>query len=1100
MSGSSAFAQVTGSITGRVEDVSGAAVPAANVTVTSLETGATRIAAADESGNYRLLSLPVGRYDVKAEKVGFKAAVEKGINLVVGQQEVLNLKLDVGDVQQEVTVTGAAPLVNTTTDSVAGLVGEKQVKELPLNGRSFDLLLTLNAGTINFTSSKSTPGVLGGNIFSVDGRRPGENLTLLNGIEYTGAGNTADTPGGASGQLLGIDAVREFNVVTDNYGVEYGKKAGAQVNVVTQSGTNQLHGTLFEFLRNSELDARNFFDHSTIPPFKRNQFGGAAGGPIRKDKTFIFGNYEGFRQRLGISDLTFVPDVNARNGFLPCGASGFPTCAPGAAVGTATLVPNLEPRILPYLNDFWPVPNGPVLGQGVAEAFSNPAQSIREDFGTIRIDQMVSGKDTLSGIYTISDGYNQTPLADPFFASATDLRNQILSVQETHIFSPQVVNSFTAGFSRTNSTTLSPPLVNIPANLYFVPGNVSPGGLGIGSVGGQNSQGISQSGAISGSAIFVRNLFTFSDGVQVVHGKHQFSFGGWLQRAQNNDYDPLIGSGQATFASITTMLQGVASTFQIAPNTIPQAWRLWEGAWYVQDSIQLRPNLTVRIGLRHEFTGNFTEATGRAQTELFDPSGVIQTLPRVSGTFNTANNAKLLLSPRVGLAWDPFGKGKTSIRAAFGTYYDLVDWLAFIVDVTPPLAGAAALSNVPLFSVVPLSASLALPPACGPNSPALPNCIAFSPRSFESNYKTPTVESWDFAIEQQLNQNTALRVAYVGSEGFHQLTVVDPNAIPAQICSNAAGCVSGGINAASARGTVPQGAQYIPIEATRPNPYLTYGIFWSNQNNSNYNGLQVELTRRFAQGLQFRANYTWSKSLDFQSHTAGNSGGANEVLDLLDPNDPGRDRGPSAFNAGQQFRANLTYELPFGRGKPWLNGVHGVSDKLISGWQVNTIVSLVSGFPLVPVIGSNRSGDGDLNNPDRPNYLVGYTGNPIQGVTAGCGGGVIPSGQQLGTATRWFDPCAFTLPTGGTFGNVGRAALVGPGLADVDLSIFKNTHITERAALQFRAEFFNILNHTNFGNINEIAFAGTTYSPSAGVVTSTATSSRQIQFGLKLTF
>ena len=302
-----ALAQVSASISGRIEDASGAAIPGAIVAVTSLETGVARTVSSDGAGNYRALSLPVGRYEVRAEKEGFKTAVQTGIALVVAQEAVVNLKLEVGAVQQEVTVTGEAALVNTTTASVSGLVGEEQVKDLPLNGRSFDLLITLNPGTINYTSKASNTG----NSFSIAGRRPHENLFLLNGVEYTGVSVTAITPGGSSGELLGIDAVREFNVLSGPYSAEYGKRAGGQISVVTQSGTNQLHGTLFEFLRNSDMDARNFFDFPPglrLPPFRRNQFGGAAGGPIRKDKTFIFGNYEGFRQRLGLSAVTFVPD------------------------------------------------------------------------------------------------------------------------------------------------------------------------------------------------------------------------------------------------------------------------------------------------------------------------------------------------------------------------------------------------------------------------------------------------------------------------------------------------------------------------------------------------------------------------------------------------------------------------------------------------------------------------------------------------------------------------------------------------------------------------------------------------------------------------
>jgi len=326
MSAGTAWAQVTASISGRVEDSSGAAIPGATVTATNVETGATRAVRTDESGGYRVLSLPVGQYEIRAETGGFRAVVRRGINLAVGQEAVMNFSLEVGQVAESVTITGEAPLVNTTTTSVSGLVNEREVKDLPLNGRSFDNLITLNAGSINYTPMKTAnaPTAGEGNSFSVAGRRPLENVFLLNGIEYTGASVQSNTPGGVSGQLLGIDAVREFNLVSDTYSAQYGKRAGAQVNIVTQSGTNLLHGTAFEFLRNSALDARNSFDRkllptdARIPPFQRNQFGGALGGPIRKDKTFLFGNYEGFRQRLGISDVTVVPDENARLGLLQC--------------------------------------------------------------------------------------------------------------------------------------------------------------------------------------------------------------------------------------------------------------------------------------------------------------------------------------------------------------------------------------------------------------------------------------------------------------------------------------------------------------------------------------------------------------------------------------------------------------------------------------------------------------------------------------------------------------------------------------------------------------------------------------------------------------
>src|SRR5438445_4221810 len=324
-----ACAQVTATISGKVEDASGAAVGGAIVAVRNVETGATRTVMTDEMGNYRALSLPVGSHDVRAEKPGFRAAVRTGINLAVGQEAVVNLKLEVGELTQEVTVSLETPLVDTTTASVAGLVEEREVKDLPLNGRSFDNLITLNPGAINYTYKSPGTVTSQGNTFSVAGRRPLENLFLMNGVEYTGSSQLSITPGGVSGNLLGIDAVREFNVLSGPYSAEYGKRAGAQVVAVTQSGTNEFHGSVFEFLRNSALDARTIFDLSPLPgvkskaaPFRRNQFGASIGGPIQKDKLFFFGNYEGFRHRLVINNVSVVPDLEARQGRLPNPATG----------------------------------------------------------------------------------------------------------------------------------------------------------------------------------------------------------------------------------------------------------------------------------------------------------------------------------------------------------------------------------------------------------------------------------------------------------------------------------------------------------------------------------------------------------------------------------------------------------------------------------------------------------------------------------------------------------------------------------------------------------------------------------------------------------
>ncbi len=392
----------------------------AKVTVKDMETGATRAVMTDSAGNYRVLSLRVGLHELSVEKSGFETAIWAGIRLFVGQEAVENVRLAVGGTAEQITVSTETPVVNTTTADVSGLVGEREIKDLPLNGRSFDDLITLNPGTVNYSAMRfANTTTSNGNAFAVNGQKPGDNETLLNGVEYGGASQLAVTPGGVSGYLLGIDAVREFNVLTDNYGAEYGKRSGAQVVVVTQSGSNALHGSLYEFLRNNVLDTRNYFDQGATQPFKQNQFGASLGGPIKKDRLFLFGNYEGFRERLSETNVTLVPDACVRGGGLP-NASG--VCTPVTGVSPATLL-----KMEQYANLFWPQPNVK-LGGGTAKSFNNPEQSINEDFGTLELDYILSHRDTLSVAYTIDDGTSMLPQADPLFASALAVGSQVVSV------------------------------------------------------------------------------------------------------------------------------------------------------------------------------------------------------------------------------------------------------------------------------------------------------------------------------------------------------------------------------------------------------------------------------------------------------------------------------------------------------------------------------------------------------------------------------------------------------------------------------------------------------------------------------------------------
>ena len=1042
-------AQVSAAISGTIADISGGPVAGASVTVKSLETGATRVLATNESGQYKARSLPLGLQEIKVEKTGFKLAVRTGINLTVGQEAVVNVQLEVGEIAQQVTVSEDAPVINTTTASVSGVVGSREVKDLPLNGRSFDNLITLNPGAISYGLKSANTSTSNGNTFAVAGRRPADNIVLLNGIEYTGSSQLAITPGGVSGELLGIDAIREFNVLTDAYSAEFGKRAGAQVSVVTQSGTNNLHGSLFEFLRNSALDARNFFDQGFVPPFRRNQFGGALGGPVKKDKLFLFGNYEGFRQSLALSSVAVVPDAQARQGIIN-----------GARVA------NVNPAMLKYFA-LWPDANGPNLGGGSALSYNNPRQSVHEDFGTLRADYTLSERDSLSAAFTIDDGNSVIPLADPLFGSALGLRNQVGSLQHVRILSPTMINTFRVGFSRAAFNYASDPLTNFPDNLAFVTGG-GPGGIVIG--GGTTTTGVSaitSAGPNNAANVWNRrNLFTVTDGLQINKGRHQISAGFWLQRVQDNENTASRRLGQASFASLQTFLTGISTSFQVVPSPTELGWRSLFGAWYIEDAIKLRPNLTLQLGLRHEFTTGWNEVAGRAANYIPDAQGILQTAPVVGSSTFTKNNATKLFGPRVALAWDVFGNGKTAVRAGFGTYYSLIDDLSFLLNSLPPYNGAASYSNVSLPTVIPIAPGVQPAPSCGPGVPT--PCTTFAPQGVQADAKTPAVQEWNLRIEQQLTENMALRIAYVGSFGYHGLVSLDPNTVPAQICASAAGCASGGTG--TTRGAVPQGAEYIPVAATRPNPYLGAGFFWYSEGNSSYNSLQVDVTRRLTRGLQLRGNFTWSKNLDINSALTGAQAN-NQAQMVMNRNDLRRDWGPSALNVTGQSSLSARYELPFGRGR------------LTGGWQLNGIATFLSGFPFTPQIGSNRSGDGDTRNPDRPSLNPAFTGAVTQGIP-----------------TQWYNPNAFILPTIGTFGNLGRGVLNGPGLTNVDLSLFKSLAVTERANLQFRAEFFNSLNHANFASPNPIVFSNGAISSSAGLITSTVTTSRQIQFGLKLIF
>src|SRR5881409_2249614 len=547
--------EFSATMSGVVHDVNGGLVPGVGVTAKHTESGLTRTVVTNETGSYRMPALPVGEYEVTAELTGFKQQVRRGVTLAVAQEAVVNLTLDVGDLKEQITVTEEAQIVNTTMSSTSGLVTGEQIKNLPLNGRSFLELMRLNSDVISNranTADSSQPS------FSIAGKRPDSNRFTINGMDYVGnnAAGVYTSPQGISGSLLGVDAVREFNVLGNTYGAEYGKRAGAQVTIVTTSGTNQWRGSVFDYLRNSALDTRNFFDvakapdPTPVPPFQRNQFGGAVGGPIQRDKMFFFGNYEAFRERLGVSQFGYVPSRQARQGLLP------------NASGQYVQVPSLEPRMLPFFR-YWPEPNGTELllnglPTGTAVYSANPKRSVQEDFGLGRYDYYLSSKDSVNGNFTVDKGDRSNP-QDPTFLVAQETNLYTLSTQETHIFSPTLVNVANFGYSSARARQKAPPVTPFPDGLLFLSGGGrnNPGSIVIG--GGTVTVGASALIAPNGQNLNynARGNFSFSDDVKLTKGIHSFSFGAWFQRVEQTAFSS--GQNNAGTVSYTTLQIGRAS-------------------------------------------------------------------------------------------------------------------------------------------------------------------------------------------------------------------------------------------------------------------------------------------------------------------------------------------------------------------------------------------------------------------------------------------------------------------------------------------------------------------------------------------------------------
>jgi hypothetical protein len=1048
---------VGGTIGGTVVDPSGAVIPNAVVIVRNEDTGTQRTLTTNSTGAYSAPSIPVGAYTVTAKVAGFAPYTRQHVSLRIGQSLDLALQLAVSG-SETVNVTDTPPSVNTSTEQTSGLVDSRQVKELPLNGRSYDQLITLNPGTVNYTGQRSggvgTSNSSVGNMFAVSGRRPQDNLFLLNGVEYTGASLINVTPGGTSGQLLGVDAVREFNVVTDTYSAAYGKRDGGQISIVTASGTNKLHGDAYEFLRNSFFDARNYFDQARIPEFQRNNYGAALGGPIRpslfgKDKLFLFANFEEYRQNLGESLITLVPDNQARLGFLP----------------GSTKAVTINPISAQLLN-LWPVQNGPeVLSNGAAtgigQYIGTAPQHIREDFGTTRFDANITANDLLFAVYTVDDSTAHTPTQDPLSIVDEFLREQVLSVQEQHVFSPRLLNTARAGYSRASFLFLG----SVPAAVQavtptFVAGKPTGAVVIAGSTASNGASSITTAGAnVGANNAITRNLFTFDDHIFYSIGKHTIEAGVWLQRLESNDNLAQDQFGQASFASLSTFLSGAIKTFTYAPSPTELGWRTLFADAYLEDTLHLTRRLELRAGFRSESSTGWSETRGRAGVYNL-VNGVLQTAPSIQSNAIDDNRALFLPEPRLGISWDVFGNGKTSVRAGAGLHHSLLDALDYRLDQAAPFNTVYSYSGTATTVATPTGGTALV-----------------SPSTVDTGIATPALLAYSLKIEQQIARSTSLTVGYDGSHSTHQILSGDLNEPPFVIQNGSV--------------YYPNPTPATPSAPIKANPALANSTSWWSGGSGNYNALVVDLRHDLAHGLQFRANYTWSKNLDDGS-AWNTSVSANTPAFVEVPQLPHLDYGPAATDIRHLAAFNATYDLPFGRS---LN-----SNRLVSGWTLATIANLQTGFPFSPQLGYNPTGSGDSRNPVRPSRNPAFTG------------ALYPRGTTAQRAAEYFNPAAFSAPAAGYIGNVGRDSLVGPGYADWDVSLLKSTQISESTRLQFRAEFFNLLNHTNLQLPGEVVYsAGPTQGTAAniatvaalgspGVITSTANTSRQIQLGLKLLF
>ncbi len=1100
------LAQVAGgTLTGTITDRSGAEIPNAQIVIKDLATGIERTVTTNKDGFYIAANLLPAEYQVTISASGFNTEIKTGIKINVGAQQEFNLTLQVGTVTHRVEVTAEAPALQLASSDISATVQATTVRELPLNGRSWTDLAALQPGvdTIQTQPSFSSGADRGnrgfGQQLTISGARPQQNNYRLDGISLNDYANGA--PGSVLGGSLGVDAIQEFSVLTSNYSAEYGKTSGGVINAITRSGTGAFHGSAYEFLRNSALDARNFFDGPQIPSFKRNQFGGSIGGPIIPQRTFFFFDYEGIRQAKGITAVTTVPSLDARNGMIH-DSQGNPI----------TVV--IDPKAQQFLA-FYHLPNGPVTDNpDIAEYSFAGRQVVSENFYTTRLDHKFSEKDSLSGTYL----FDKTPYTSPDGVNDVQLTTkssrQIAALEETHIFKPTFANSVRFGYNYENVDNNQGAKALVPeaadTSLGTFPGRTAPqvfiGAVTpfLGGVGGE-------------SAYFYHwNTFQIYDDAFVNKGTHTIKFGLAVERMELEIKALSDPNGIFKFNNLQAFYANQPGRFQggIASTLSPRNLRQTLVGGYIQDDWRWKPNLTLNLGLRYEMTTVPTETAGK----LAVLRNLSDATPHLGDPF-FSNPTKRNFEPRVGFAWDPRGNGKMALRGGFGMF-----------DVLPLPYQYTLLTTLaaPFFQYTSINNPQPKDPTRGPffDNLDLANLPANKLRAtyIDPKPKRNYVMQYNLNLQYQLTPSLTSLIAYVGSRGIHQPYRPDDADIVIPTLTSAGYLfpkvdVFGNAFSPICNQTDPNGledASCAPPSRINENYGSMRGMFYEGQ--SYYNALEFQLAKRMSHGFQVQGTFTWGRSIDTSSATVAGDAFGNSIASPSFFFNPKASRGLSDFNVARTLVINGLWEIPSPK------SISGPARFLTEGWQLGLIFTASTGVPFTPTFGTGGDPNGTLSSDDwaYPNRLRGSgcqtvtnAGNPNAYVKTQCFSVPVapdqaffdancdPAPPTLGAALAPGDLRCFNLK-----GNSGRNIAIGPGTTEIDFSVFKNNYIrkiSENFNVQFRAEMFNVFNHANFAppvtpDNTDIFDATGAPTGVAGLLTRTSTTAREIQFAIKIIF